>query len=194
MVFLFLSAIKGKYKTMQGKEIILDTLRDYLKKKLKNLLLAELMLYAICAFFILLGIFVPAENENFALYAKGFFMLAASIGAIALFINGWKERKKYNPNSCKLLKIIEEENQSKELVWIYPHHTQTTQYGRVVSESHALVFRTVDNEEYFIQLKDINHLKFLTMLQIAFPKVSYGFTEELRNQYLKNPQSLLKAD
>lgn len=177
---------------MQGKELIIETLRDYLKKKLKNLLFAEIMLYSLCAFFILLGIFVPAENENFALISKSFFMLAASISAIALFIHGRRERKKYNPSTCKLLRIIEEENQSKELVWIYPHHTQNTQYGRVVSESHALVFRTVDQEEYFIQLKDIGHLKFLSMLQIAFPNISYGFTQELRNQYLKNPKSLLR--
>jgi hypothetical protein len=177
---------------MENNQVLYQTIQDYLKKKTKDFKVAYGMLLGLCGLVVLLVIFVPDNGESKEKLFRYGFLIVALLAALALIVYAQRELKKYNPETCDLLESIQNGNKNKLVAWVYPHHTINTQYGKTIGESHALVFKTCDNREFFIPLPNKDHVRIIQLLQVALPNISYGFSEELRNLYIKDPKALIK--
>lgn len=80
----------------------------------------------------------------------------------------------------------------KEIVWIYSVTTQTMPFGFYLWDAGTMYFKLLDGDELSVSLP-VKKMKMVSkFLNRLLPHASFGYSDEKREQFEKDPKSLLK--
>ena len=165
-------------------EAIIQVFTEKLKKSQRGTLVAGIILAALCVFFIVIGFIFPGETSTDKII-RNIVVAAAFAGLAGTYYFIQKQRKAYDPEDSILATMAETLNEDGKIVWIYPY-----KLVRNGVPSYALIFKTDDKVEFRISTSVDEQYKILLMLQHAITNATYGFSDEKRVQYHKDPKSM----
>lgn len=169
-------------------EVLLNLIKTKIAKQRKTNTIVAVVLAVVCLGFLSLGFIFPETHRQSDVIAKysvmgvSFVLLLSCLYWIK-WIQGY-----YDPENSLLSEMIETNNKAGNIVWIYPYKLV---YNGV--PSYALIFKTNKGKEYNLGVDREEQNKILTMLQLSITNVTYGYSEALKKQFKKNPESLLKS-
>lgn len=170
-----------------------NTLIELIKVKLKTTrkanLLGMIAIAVMCCFFLGMVYFIDAQPNTSGSYVRIIIGVAAALGLVFCYFGALQHKKKFDPETSKVIQMLESNNADEYFVWIYPYKLV---YNGV--PSYAIVFKTRDKKEFSISVKAEEQTPILTMLHLTVKNVTYGFSEERKAIYKANPTDLLLKD
>lgn len=164
---------------------LLEIFDKYLERQRKGSKRARLILVIVFAAIIVGLSFIPAKTDEDKMWKMAILVFFALV-AVFTVIMSMREMKKYDPESSPILQAIKYKNQDNYFTWIYPlKHI----YNGV--PSYYLVFMSAKKKRYQIRLVSEEEFQIINSIQPVITNVTYGFSEDLKRKFKKDPKALL---
>ena len=140
------------------------------------------------AFFFMTGLLLImlSPKYHFGLLILGILVLSP---AVYLFL---KAIQNYKIQESDIIKTLN--NNSKDIVWVYPFVTQVMPFGISLYERCYIIMKTVDGKELSFKVPVRKKKLLLSWLKRLVPQARFGFSKERETLYGQSPESFLNKN